>query len=54
LSFASFEDDEATAAFTALTLHLYPGENIADMLNEALCPIKEMKTAFMIPNNTKS
>ena len=51
---ASLDVDEATAALAALTLDSYPGENVSDMLNEALRLIKVMKTAFMIPNNTGS
>ena len=51
---ASLDVDEATAALAALTLDNYPGENVSDMMNEALRLIKIMKTAFMIPNNTGS
>ncbi|KAI2509164.1 hypothetical protein MHU86_5283 [Fragilaria crotonensis] len=51
---ASLDVDEATAAFAALTLDAFPGENIADMMHEALRLIKIMQTAFSIPNNTGS
>jgi hypothetical protein len=51
---ASLDVDEATAALAALTLDNYPGENVSDMMNEALWLIKIMKTAFMILNNTGS
>jgi hypothetical protein len=51
---ASLDVDEATAALAVLTLDSYPGENVVNMLNEALCLTKVMKTMFMIPNNTES
>jgi hypothetical protein len=51
---ASLDIDEATAALATLTLDNYPGENVSNMLNEALWLIKVMRTAFMIPNNTGS
>jgi hypothetical protein len=50
---ASLDVDEATAALAALSLDSFPGENITDMMNKALCLIKVMRTTFMIPNNAR-
>ena len=51
---ASLDVDEATTAFTALTLDSYPGENVADLMNDVLRLVKIMKTGPSIPNNAGS
>jgi hypothetical protein len=51
-AFTSLDAYEVTAALAALLLDSFPGENIAGMMNKALCIVKVMRTEFMILNNT--
>jgi hypothetical protein len=51
---ANLDVDKATASLAALSLESFPGENIANMMNEALQLIKIMRTLYMIPNNMGS
>ena len=50
----SHDIDGAAQAFVNLTLDSYPGENVADMINEALRLIRIMKGGYALPVNTGS